>query len=125
MASSPFSSRARVQASRSIAVSDSSNQAASTWKSREGKAVETGGFAAPDAVLDAGVRAVADLKVLDGSAAARDGSVGEEDLVAHALVKVEQGELGAGMRALTSHDEAGAVRKSGQVDHAGQLGDLG
>ncbi|MDX3698048.1 hypothetical protein PV726_49530 [Streptomyces europaeiscabiei] len=62
------------------------------------------------------------MKVLEGLAAARDGSVGEEDLVTHALVEVEQGELGAGMRALTSLDDGGAVGISGQVDHAGQLG---
>jgi hypothetical protein len=45
------------------------------------------------------------------------------NLVAHALVEVEQGELGAEMRAFTLHDDAGAVGVSGQVEHAGQLGD--
>lgn len=42
-----------------------------------------------------------------------------------ALVTVEQGELGAGVRALAAHDDAGAGRVAVQVDHAGQLGDLG
>lgn len=42
-----------------------------------------------------------------------------------ALVTVEQGELGAGVRALAAHDDAGAYRVAVQVDHAGQLGGLG
>jgi hypothetical protein len=31
--------------------------------------------------------------------------VGEEDLVAHAFVEIEQGQLGAGMRALPADDD--------------------
>ncbi len=75
-------------------------------------------------VLDSGVSAVADLQVLD-RAAAGDGRVGEEDLVAHAFVLVEQGQLGAWVGTLAADDDAGVVRVSGEVDQAGQLGDLG
>ncbi|MGW0754513.1 hypothetical protein [Streptomyces sp. NPDC002587] len=41
------------------------------------------------------------------------------------LVLVEQGELGAGTWPLAAHDDAGAGRIAGQLDHPGQLGDLG
>lgn len=37
----------------------------------------------------------------------------------------KQGELGAATRAFAPRDDAGAVGVSGQVDHAGQLGDFG
>lgn len=40
------------------------------------------------------------------------------------LVLIEQGELGAGVQAFAAHDDVGARRIVGQVDHAGQLGDL-
>lgn len=75
-------------------------------------------------VLDTGVGSVADLLVLH-RAAAGEGRVGEEDLVAHAFVLVEQGQLGDGVGALAADDDAGAVRVAGEVDQAGQLGDLG
>ncbi|GAB1333414.1 hypothetical protein ACE1SV_00040 [Streptomyces sp. E-15] len=45
--------------------------------------------------------------------------------MAQALVVIEQGQLGAGMRPLGAHDDAGAGRIAVQVDQAGQLGDLG
>ncbi|BFO13923.1 hypothetical protein SHKM778_03110 [Streptomyces sp. KM77-8] len=45
--------------------------------------------------------------------------------MAHAFVLVEQGQLGAGVGAFAADDDAGAVRVSGEVDQAGQLGDLG
>ncbi len=60
--------------------------------------------------------------MLQGAFAVR--GVCEEDLVTHPLVKVEQGKLGAGVRALATHDDACAVRVTGEVDHAGQLRDL-
>lgn len=88
-----------------------------------GEAAEAGGRAAADVVLDSGVRAVADLQVLDRAAA--DGRVGEENLVAHAFVLVEQGQLGAWVGTLAADDDAGAVRVSGEVDQAGQFSDLG
>jgi hypothetical protein len=69
------------------------------------------------------VRAVADLQVLQRAFAI--GGVGQKDLVAHALIEVEQGQLGAGMRALAADDDPGAVGVAVRVDHAGQLGDLG
>ncbi|MFI9122319.1 hypothetical protein ACIGW0_23455 [Streptomyces bikiniensis] len=53
------------------------------------------------------------------------GGVGEEDLVAHALIQVEQGAPGAGMWAFPADDDPRAVRVIGKVDHAGRLGDLG
>jgi len=89
-----------------------------------GEAAEAGGLAAADVVLDSGVSAVADLQVLD-RAAVGDGRVGEEDLVAHAFVLVEQGQPGAWVGALSADDDAGAVRVPGEVDQAGQLGDFG
>ena len=67
---------------------------------------------------------MADLQELGGAVAGERG-VGEEDLVPQALVLVEQGQLGAGVRSLAAHDDAGAGRVAGKVDHAGQLGDLG
>lgn len=73
--------------------------------------------------LDAGMSAVADLQVLD-RAAAGDGRVGEEDLVAHAFVLVEQGQLGAGVWTFAADDDAGAFRVPGEVGQAGQLGDF-
>ncbi len=75
-------------------------------------------------VLDPGVSPVADFQVLQ-RASAGDGCVGEEDLVAHALVLVEQGQLGPGVGPLAAHDHAGAVGVAGEVDQAGQLCDLG
>jgi hypothetical protein len=45
--------------------------------------------------------------------------------VAHALVEVEHRQLGAGVRALAADDDPDAVGVAVQVDHAGQLGDLG
>lgn len=84
-----------------------------------GEAAETGGLAAADAVLDAGVRTVAGFQMLQGAFAVR--GVGEEDLVAHAFVEIEQGQLGTGMWALAPHDEPGAVRVVGQIHHAGQF----
>ncbi|KOT97336.1 hypothetical protein ADK87_19600 [Streptomyces sp. NRRL F-4711] len=68
------------------------------------------------------MRPVADLQVLKGALAV--GGVGEEDLVAHALVQVEQRQLGAGMRALTPHDDPRAVGVALQLHKAGQLGGL-
>jgi hypothetical protein len=53
-----------------------------------GEPADAGGLAAADAVLDAGVRAVTDLTMLQRNCTA--GSVGEEGLMAHAVVKVEQ-----------------------------------
>lgn len=53
-----------------------------------GEAAEAGALAAPDAVLDDGVSAVADLQELGRAGGER--GVGEEDLVPHALVLVEQ-----------------------------------
>jgi hypothetical protein len=89
-----------------------------------GEAAEAGVLAAADVVLDPGVGPVAGLQVLDRPSA-RDGGVGEEDLVAHALVLVEQGQLGAGVGPLAADDDPGAVRVPGEVDQAGQFGDLG
>lgn len=88
------------------------------------EASEAGGPAAPDVVLDGGVSAVANLQELCGAAAGVR-SVGEEDLVPQALVAVEQGQLGAGVRAFAPPGDAGAGRVTGEVDHAGQFGDLG
>ncbi len=102
----------------------SSSQTALTAKPREGKRPNPVVFAAPDVVLDACVPAVTDLQEL-GGAAAGAGGVGEEHLMPQALVLVEQGELGSGVRALAAHDDAGVGRVAVQVDHAGQLGDLG
>lgn len=119
VANSPSSRSVCVQASRSAPVRASSSQAALIWKWREGQA---GGLAAADAVLDAGVCAMADLQVLQGALAV--GGVGEEDLVAHAFVQVEQRQLGTGVRGFTPDDDPGPVRVAGQVGHAGQLGDF-
>lgn len=88
-----------------------------------GEAAVAGGLAAADAVFDPGVCAVADLQILHGALSAW--GVREEDLVAHALIEVEQGELGTGVRSLAADGDPVAVGISGQVDHAGQLGDLG
>jgi hypothetical protein len=74
-----------------------------------GEAAEASVLAAANVVVDDRVPAVADLQMLDGAAAGVRG-VGEEHLVAHAFVLVEEGELGAGVRAFTTHDDAGAVR---------------
>lgn len=68
--------------------------------------------------------AVTDLQELGGTTAGV-GSVGEEHLVPQALVLVEQGQLGAGVWSLAAHDDARAGRIAGQLDHPGQLGDLG
>ncbi|WP_406300948.1 hypothetical protein [Embleya sp. NBC_00888] len=57
-------------------------------------------------VLAPDVSALADLQVLD-RATAGGGCVGEEDLVAHAFVLVEQGRPGARMGTLAPHDDAG------------------
>lgn len=75
-------------------------------------------------VLDGGVSAVADLKELCGAAAGVRG-IGKDYLVPQALVVVEQGQLGAGVRSFAPHGDAGADRVTGEVDHAGQFGDLG
>ncbi|MEU0843054.1 hypothetical protein ABZ370_26725 [Streptomyces sp. NPDC005962] len=45
--------------------------------------------------------------------------------MAHALVEAEQGELNLGVQSPAADDDPGAVGISGQVTHAGQLGDLG
>jgi hypothetical protein len=45
--------------------------------------------------------------------------------VAHALVQVEQGELGTRVGPLTADDDPGALGQPCQVDQSGQLGDLG
>ncbi|MFJ5117222.1 hypothetical protein [Kitasatospora sp. NPDC088548] len=45
--------------------------------------------------------------------------------MAHPFVQVEERELGAGVGAFAPHDGPGAVRVAGEVDHAGQFGDLG
>jgi len=52
-----------------------------------------------------------------------EGSAGEEHLMPHALVLIEQGQLGSGMRPLPAHYDAGADGIAVQVDHAGQVGD--
>lgn len=44
--------------------------------------------------------------------------------MAHAFVRVEQRQLGAGVGTLSPHDDPGAVGVAGRVDHAGQLGDF-
>lgn len=41
--------------------------------------------------------------------------------MAQALVLIEQGQLGSGVRPLAAHDDAGAGRIAGQVDHAGPV----
>ena len=48
-----------------------------------------------------------------------------KNIVAHALVQVEQGKLGAGVRAHAADEDPGALRQAGQVDQAGHLGELG
>ncbi|KFG73239.1 hypothetical protein FM21_20665 [Streptomyces mutabilis] len=122
MANSSSSSSVRVQASRSAPVRASSSQAALDLEVAGGEAAQAGGPAVADAVLDAGVSAMADLQVLQGAPAV--GGVGEEDLVAHAFVQVEQRQLGTGVRTLTADDDPRAVRVAGQADHAGQLRDF-
>jgi hypothetical protein len=89
-----------------------------------GEAAEADGLVAPDVVLDGGMPVVTDLQEL-GGALAGERRVGEEDLMPQAFVLVGQGQLGAGVRALAAHDDAGAVRIAGKVDDAGRLGDLG
>lgn len=64
-----------------------------------------------------------DLQELGGTATAGRG-VGEEHLMPQALVLIEQGELGSGVRPLAAHDDAGTGRAAVQINHAGQLGDL-
>jgi hypothetical protein len=59
---------------------------------------------------------VTDLQEL-GGAATGVGSVGEEHLMAKALVLVEQGQLGSGVRAFAAHEDAGASRIAGQPGH--------
>ena len=55
-----------------------------------------------DAVLDAGVGAVAYFQVLDDAAAGW--GVGGDDLVTHAFDGVEQRQLRAGVRSFPAHD---------------------
>ncbi|MGP3942567.1 hypothetical protein [Streptomyces sp. 6N106] len=74
-----------------------------------GIAAESGGVAAADAVLDPCV-AVADLQV--PQRAFTIGGVGEEDLVAHAVVQAGQGQLGARIRAFPADDDPCADRIS-------------
>ncbi|WP_018253003.1 hypothetical protein [Salinispora mooreana] len=50
--------------------------------------------------------------------------VGGDDLVPPAFDGVEQGQLGAGVRAFAADQESGAGRPSGGVDEAGDLADL-
>ncbi|MGF6947066.1 hypothetical protein BKA18_006919 [Streptomyces auratus] len=45
--------------------------------------------------------------------------------MAQALVLVEQGQLGSGVRPLPARNDAGAGRMAAQIDHASQLGHLG
>lgn len=45
--------------------------------------------------------------------------------MAHALVAIEQGQLGAGMRALAADDDPRVLGQPRQVDQAGELGDVG
>lgn len=123
VASSPSSSRTRVQASGSIAARLSSSQTALTAKSWEGKRPKP--VALPHRMWSSTVacprwrtsRNWADPPGVQG--------VGEEHLMPQALVLVEQGQLGSGVRPLPAHDAAGAVRKAGQIDHASQLGHFG
>jgi hypothetical protein len=67
--------------------------------------------------------AVADFEEL-GAATTGVRGVGDKHLMAQALVLVEQGQLGSGVRSFAAHDDAGAGRVAGQINHAGQLGDL-
>jgi len=70
-------------------------------------------------VFDAGALAVAALD--DGDVAV--GLVGEDRLEAVAVV-VGEGQLGAGMWALAAHDHSRARRPAGEVQRAGELGDV-
>jgi hypothetical protein len=54
-------------------------------------------------VLDGGMPAVTDFQELGGTASG-GGGVGEEHLMAQALVLVEQRQLGPGVRPLAAHD---------------------
>ncbi|MGC0378687.1 hypothetical protein [Streptomyces sp. SAI-229] len=63
-----------------------------------------------------------DLQMLQGTVAVE--GVGEEDLAAQALVQVEQGELGAGVRTFAAHGDPGVLQVAVQVDHAGRFGGL-
>ncbi|MET8964833.1 hypothetical protein ABZX69_36080 [Streptomyces sp. NPDC004074] len=45
--------------------------------------------------------------------------------MAHALVEIKQGQLGAGIRALAADDDPSLLGQAWQVDQAGELGDVG
>lgn len=51
--------------------------------------------------------------------------VGEEDVVPHAFVLVEERKLGSGVGAFPADDDASVGRIAGKVGHAGQFRDLG
>ncbi|MFB7224603.1 hypothetical protein [Streptomyces sp. NPDC056227] len=82
-----------------------SSQVTLTENWQEEKPRKPGCLAAPEAVLDGALSTVADLQEL-GRAVAGVRGAGEEDLVPQTLVTVEQGELGAGVRAFAARDDA-------------------
>ncbi len=76
----------------------------------EGQVFQAGVLGDADAVLDAGVTAVAGFEVGQVVVAA----VGQEDLVAPP-VGIEEAELGSGVGLFAAHDGPGARRPAGQV----------
>jgi hypothetical protein len=84
---------------------------------------ESGGLTGADAVLDAGVRAVAGFQELQGSFAGW--GVGGDDLVSHAVDGVEQPQLGAGVWSFAAGDQPCSGRETAGVDQAGDLADFG
>ena len=92
-----------------------------------GQMSQAGAFRAADLVFDSGLGSVAGFEELDLPA----GGVGGGDLVALALVLLEQGQLGAGVGVLPADDDPHVRRPPGEAVTAGavaqqpgQLGDL-
>ena len=107
-----------VQAIRSVAVSTTSSQAAFSFQARQGRFRSPVALACADAVLDAGVLAVAQLQ--PGELAGHDPGrgVGEErgDPMP---VDVGEGQLGAGVGAFLAQDQPGA-RRARRTGRAGR-----
>jgi hypothetical protein len=96
------------------------SQAALMAKAAEGQVGEPGVFEIADPFLGSSSSALQRFEVGD----VRIGLVGDEDLEA-VPVDVGEGELGAGVGFLASGDGPSPVGPAGQIDHVGDLGDVG
>ena len=111
------------QVTRSAAARMISSQAALA-RSVTGQVAQPGGFGFTDAVLDAGMLAVAQFQPGDLPGHDTGLGVGDERGDPHA-VGVGEPQLRAGVRAFFTQDQPGSGRPGGQVDQVGGLGDPG